>query len=222
LNILDSNILWQNIKVAYRYYIIEPKLKLEPKNEDTQNWIKVAQTGYIRMGIIILLSKKPSHGYEIMKEIENRTKGLWAPTPGGVYPILRDLEKSGYIKGEWHTHKNRQLKIYKITPSGEIILKQAIIKQSEIFTNMSNLFTEFARDVLNIETATPPPNIPSPLNAFLDDRNKNNETLQTLETQRKHFTKSIITMRQRLNEVNQKIAEIKKQQTSETEEPSPT
>ncbi len=155
-----------------------------------------------------------------MKEIENRTKGFWAPTPGGVYPILRDLEKSGYIKGEWHTQKNRQLKIYKITPSGEIILKQAIIKQSEIFTNMNNLFTEFARDVLNIETATPPPNIPSPLNAFLDD--KNNETLQTLETRRKHFTKLIITMRQRLNEVNQKIAEIKKQQPPETKEQAPT
>ncbi|MDR0472003.1 MAG: PadR family transcriptional regulator [Nitrososphaerota archaeon] len=223
MNILDSNILWQNIKVAYRYYIIEPKLKLEPKNEDTQNWIKVAQTGYIRMGIIILLSKKPSHGYEIMKEIENRTKGLWAPTPGGVYPILRDLEKSGYIKGEWHTHKNRQLKIYKITPSGEIILKQAIIKQSEIFSNMSNLFTEFARDVLNIEPATPPLNIPSPLNAFLEDKDKNNETLQTLETHRKHLTKSIKTMRQRLTEVNQKIAEIKKQQPPpETKEPNTT
>jgi DNA-binding PadR family transcriptional regulator len=218
LNIIDSNILWQNIKVAYKYYTIEPKLKPEPENEASQNWIKVAQTGYIRMGVIILLNKKPSHGYEIMKEIESRTKGFWAPTPGGIYPILRDLEKNGYIKGEWHTLKNRRLKIYKITASGEIILKQAIIKQAEIFSNMNNLFTEFARDVLNIETATPPPNIPSPFSPFLEDKDKNKETLQHLETHRKHLAKSIKTMRQRLIEVNQKITEIKKQphETKET------
>jgi DNA-binding PadR family transcriptional regulator len=206
-------------KSCLSIYTTEPKLKPEPENADSQNCIKVAQTGYIRMGIIILLNKKPSHGYEIMKEIENRTKGFWAPTPGGVYPILRDLEKSGYTKGEWHTQKNRRLKVYKITPSGEIILKQAIIKQSEIFSNMSNLFTEFARDVLNIETATPPPNIPSPLNAFLEDKNINTESRQNLEIHHKHLTKSIKTMQQRLREVDQKIAEIKKQQP-ETKEPT--
>ena len=154
-----------------------------------------------------------------MKEIENRTKGFWAPTPGGVYPILRDLEKNGYIKGEWHTHKNRQLKIYKITPSGESILKQAIIKQSEIFSNMSNLFTEFTRDVLNIETAPPLPNIPSPFSPFLEDKNKDHETLQHLETHRKHLIASINTMRQRFREIDQKISEIKKQAPKTKETP---
>ncbi len=71
-------------------------------NEDktTANWLKEAQKGYIRMGVLILLNKKPSHGYEIMKEINCRTKGFWQPTAGGVYPILRDLEKSEYIKGQ--------------------------------------------------------------------------------------------------------------------------
>ena len=117
---------------------------------------KEAQKGYIRIGVLILLNKKPSHGYEIMKEINSRTKGFWQPTAGGVYPILRDLEKSGYIEGEWQTQKNRKVKVYKITESGELILRRAIVKQAEISDNIGNLFREFARDVLNIETANAP------------------------------------------------------------------
>ncbi|MDR1992814.1 MAG: PadR family transcriptional regulator [Nitrososphaerota archaeon] len=184
-------------------------------DETSHNWIKIAQKGYIRMGIIILLNKKPSHGYEIMKEIDNRTKGCWTPTPGGIYPILRDLEKSGYIKGQWQTQKNRRLKIYNITPTGEIILKQAIIKQTEIFTNMSNLFNEFTRDVLNIETSTPLPNIPLPFSHFLEDKTNDKETLQHLETHRTHLKESIKTIQQRLKTIEQRIEEIKKQQSKD-------
>ncbi|MDR0372583.1 MAG: PadR family transcriptional regulator [Nitrososphaerota archaeon] len=212
----------QNIKVAYEYYTIEPPLKPEPKEDgNSQNWIKVAQKGYIRMGIIILLNKKPSHGYEIMKEIDSRTKGFWAPTPGGIYPILRDLEKSGYIKGQWQTQKNRRLKIYKITPTGEIVLKQAIIKQTEILSNMSNLFAEFARDVLNIETTTPLPNMPSPFSRFLEDKNNDKENTQHLEAHRKRLLESIKTLRQQLSDVNQKIAEIKKQPPEDKKDKNP-
>ena len=105
----------------------------ETEEKTTANWMKEAQKGYIRMGVLILLNKKPAHGYEIMKEINNRTKGFWQPTPGGVYPILNDLEKSGYVKGHWETQKNRRIKVYKITKSGETILRHAIVKQAEIF-----------------------------------------------------------------------------------------
>ena len=128
----------------------------ETEEKTTTSWLKEAQKGYIRIGVLILLNKKPSHGYEIMKQINNRTKGFWQPTAGGVYPILRDLEKSGYIEGEWQTQKNRKVKVYKITESGELILRRAIVKQAEISDNIGNLFREFARDVLNIETANTP------------------------------------------------------------------
>jgi DNA-binding PadR family transcriptional regulator len=187
---------------------------MNPETEDTtaQNWMKEVQKGYIRMGILILLSKKSSHGYEIMKEINNRTKGFWQPTPGGVYPILRDLEKSGYIKGHWETQKNRNLKIYKITQSGKAILKRAIVKQAEIFNNISNLFNEFARDVLNVQTgATPIPHMPLPFSPFLEDKNACSDTLQHLEHGRKQTAESIKTLKDQLRQIDDRIAEIKKQ-----------
>jgi PadR family transcriptional regulator, regulatory protein PadR len=185
----------------------------ETEEKTTQSWMKEAQKGYIRMGVLMLLSRKPSHGYEIMKEINSRTKGFWQPTPGGVYPILRDLEKSRYIKGEWQTQRNRRLKVYKITKPGELILRRAVIKQSEISNNIGTLFREFARDVLNIETSeTFMPNMPSIFSPFLDDKTDNIQTLQQLEHQRDHIQEAMKNMQGRKKQIDQRIKEIKAQQ----------
>lgn len=184
------------------------------ENEDktTASWMKEAQKGYIRMGVLILLNKKPSHGYEIMKEINSRTKGFWQPTAGGVYPILRDLEKSRYIKGHWETQKNRRLKVYKITQSGELILRHAILKQTEIFNNIGLLFREFSRDVLNVEaTEGSMPTIPSPFTPFLEEDFDANQTLAQLELQRKRMRESAKGMQERLKLLDQRIAELKKE-----------
>ena len=192
----------------------------EKEEKTTQSWMKEAQKGYIRMGVLMLLSRKPSHGYEIMKEINNRTKGFWQPTPGGVYPILRDLEKSRYIKGEWQTQRNRRLKVYKITKSGELILRRAVIKQSEISNNIGTLFREFARDVLNIETSeTFMPNMPSIFSPFLDEKTDSAHTLKQLERQREHIHEALKNMQGRQKQIDQRIKEIKAQQSQTN--PSP-
>lgn len=183
----------------------------ETEDKTTASWMKEAQKGIIRMGALILINKKPSHGYEIMKEINSRTKGFWQPTAGGVYPILRDLEKSGYIKGQWQTQKNRRLRVYQITESGEQILRKAILKQTEITNNIGNLFREFARDVLNIELENwSAPNIPSPLSAFLEEKIGSERNLKQLEHERKHIYEAIKTMRDRLRLLDNRIAEYKK------------
>jgi DNA-binding PadR family transcriptional regulator len=192
----------------------------ENEEKTTANWLKEAQKGYIRMGILILLNKKPSHGYEIMKEINSRTKGFWKPTAGGVYPILRDLEKSGYIKGEWQTQKNRKLKVYKITESGELILRRAIVKQAEISNNIGNLFREFARDVLNIETLTSMPSMPSLFTPFLEEKIDSEENLKHLERERKHAYETVKMMQDQLKQIDKRIREIKKQ-TANDSSPAP-
>ncbi|MGD0451066.1 MAG: PadR family transcriptional regulator [Candidatus Bathyarchaeia archaeon] len=179
----------------------------EKEEKTTANWLKEAQKGTIRIGILILLNKKPAHGYEIMKEINNRTKGFWKPTAGGVYPILRDLEKTGYIKGEWQTQKNRRLKVYKITESGELILRHAIVKQAEISNNIGNLFREFAKDVLKIEAASVP-NIPSFFSSFLEEKPNSEENLKQLEVERKHTYETVKMMQKRLRQIDKRIKEI--------------
>jgi DNA-binding PadR family transcriptional regulator len=177
--------------------------------ETTANWMKEAQKGYIRVAVLILLNKKPSHGYEIMKEIKAKTGGFWTPTAGGVYPILRDLEEASYIQGEWQVQNNRKIKNYKITQSGTQILKHTLIKQNEIANNINALFDEFSRTVLNVEpTVFPTPAMHPPFAVFLEEEKGKPQDLKSLEQQRNHIQHMIQTMQEKLKAVNRTIANL--------------
>jgi DNA-binding PadR family transcriptional regulator len=173
--------------------------------------MKEAQKGYIRVAILILLNRKPSHGYEIMKEIRDKTRGYWKPTAGGVYPILRNLEKDNYIKGEWQTQNNRNIKIYKITPVGQQILKQILIKQTEIATNINALFEEFSRTILNVEpTVFQSPTMHTPFSVFLEETAMEQD-LASLEQQRKQIKNMIHGLQDKLKALNGFIVKKKKE-----------
>ena len=47
------------------------------------------------------------HGYEMIKEIEERTQGAWTPSAGSIYPTLQMLEDEGLIRGEESDGKRR-------------------------------------------------------------------------------------------------------------------
>jgi DNA-binding PadR family transcriptional regulator len=186
-----------------------------PLNEEERtstNWLKEAQKGYMRVAVLILLNKKQSHGYEIIKEIRDRTKGFMKPTPGGIYPVLRNLEKAEYIQGGWTLKRNRKIKIYKITGTGNHILKQAMIKQNEIAENVNVLFQEFARDVLNIKPKDFPFHaMPSPFSFLLEDKNQQTtESQEKLKQQRTHIKDAIKTLQSELQQINKQLSKTKK------------
>lgn len=52
--------------------------------------------GELRLVILEIITEKPSYGYEIIKSIEERLAGAYAPSPGVVYPTLTMLEEEGY------------------------------------------------------------------------------------------------------------------------------
>jgi DNA-binding PadR family transcriptional regulator len=51
-----------------------------------------ARRGDIRHAILVLLAEQPRNGYQIMQELEQRSRGMWRPSPGAVYPALQQLE----------------------------------------------------------------------------------------------------------------------------------
>jgi DNA-binding PadR family transcriptional regulator len=53
--------------------------------------------GDLRLVILRLIAEKPRHGYEIIKEIEDRVAGAYSPSPGVIYPTLTLLEELGYV-----------------------------------------------------------------------------------------------------------------------------
>jgi len=54
----------------------------------------------VRAAILALLTERPMHGYEMIKEIDTRTGGVWSPSPGSIYPTLQLLEDEGLITSE--------------------------------------------------------------------------------------------------------------------------
>jgi PadR family transcriptional regulator len=184
----------------------------------TANWMKEAQKGYIRVAILILLNKAPTHGYEIMKEIKDKTGGFLSPTAGGVYPILQDLEKAAFIEGEWQTQNNRKIKIYKITESGRQILRHTLIKQNEIANNINALFEEFSRTVLNVEPQIfPAPTMNPPFSVFIEDEPSRSLDLKTLEKKRIQIQHMIGKMQENLKSINERITELKLEEKKKTE-----
>jgi len=184
---------------------------MHPQHEEktVAKWLKESQKGYMRIALLILLGKKSCHGYEMMKEVEDRTEGFWKPTAGGVYPILQSLEKAEYIKGEWGLQKRRR-KIYHITESGKLILDRALLKHSQIAESMNTLFEKYARAVLDLDTeAVTMPRMPNPFSIFLEEKPKNK--LDALELKRNRIQHMIEMLQSELQIVDNRLAALNKQ-----------
>jgi DNA-binding PadR family transcriptional regulator len=54
--------------------------------------------GDVRAAILALLTERPMHGYEMIQELEERSDGMWRPSPGSVYPALQQLEDEGLVR----------------------------------------------------------------------------------------------------------------------------
>jgi len=76
--------------------------------------------GGLRFVLLQLIAEKPAHGYELIKAIEDRLGGSYAPSPGVVYPTLTLLEEMGYLSVENADTGGR--KRYTITASGQEFL----------------------------------------------------------------------------------------------------
>jgi DNA-binding PadR family transcriptional regulator len=57
-----------------------------------------ARRGDVRAALLVLLAEQPRNGYQLMQEIEERSDGVWRPSPGSVYPALQQLEDEGLVR----------------------------------------------------------------------------------------------------------------------------
>ena len=68
----------------------------------------------VRAAILSLLNERPMHGYEMIQELDQRTGGVWRPSPGSVYPTLQLLEDEGLIASQ----ESGGRKAYSLTDAG--------------------------------------------------------------------------------------------------------
>ena len=81
---------------------------------------KMFDAGALRYIVLQMIADQPRHGYEIIKEIEDRVGGDYAPSPGAIYPLLALFEDMGYVVVTLEGNK----KLHTITPAGRAFLKQ--------------------------------------------------------------------------------------------------
>lgn len=73
--------------------------------------------GDVRAAVLALLSEKPMHGYQIIHEIEERSGGVWKPSPGSVYPTLQLLADEALIEAKEADGR----KTYSLTAEGKTV-----------------------------------------------------------------------------------------------------
>ena len=94
--------------------------------------MRMFAAGDLRFVILKLLAEKPSHGYELIKSIQERLGGSYAPSPGVIYPMLTMLEEMGQAT----VTAEGARKLYAITEAGQQSLAENEKTVEAIFARM--------------------------------------------------------------------------------------
>lgn len=108
---------------------------------------RMLASGDVRLVALYLIEQQPRHGYDLIKAIEERSNGVYSPSPGIVYPALTYLEEAGYVTSSAEGNK----KLYTITDEGRAHLnenREAVASTLDFLARTGeqfNRFREFVR-----------------------------------------------------------------------------
>ena len=77
--------------------------------------------GEVRLALLSLLGERPQHGYELMKQLEERSGGMYRASAGTVYPTLAQLQDEGLVASDTDEGK----RIYRLTDAGREELEES-------------------------------------------------------------------------------------------------
>ena len=103
------------------------------------------EQGDLKYVILKLLEEKPRHGYDIIKELEEKSGGAYAPSAGTVYPTLQLLEDLGYATV---TPEEGGKKIFSITDAGRQYLEHNKSTVEDVFDRLAEVGASIVSDVV--------------------------------------------------------------------------
>jgi DNA-binding PadR family transcriptional regulator len=98
-------------------------------SRDFRRFGQVFERGDLKYVILEQLKEKPAHGYELIRALEERFGGFYAPSPGAIYPTLQMLEDMGYVSSVQQDGR----KVYSITDAGRAFLGERQPQVDEVF-----------------------------------------------------------------------------------------
>lgn len=103
----------------------------------------VFRHGRLRLYLLRLLDEEPRHGYEVIRLLRDRFMGIYAPSPGTIYPRLARLEEEGLVT---HDEENGR-KVYRITEAGREELRKRSTELDELEAELSASVNDIVREV---------------------------------------------------------------------------
>ena len=103
----------------------------------------VFRHGGLRLYLLKLLDEAPRHGYEVIRLLQDRFLGVYAPSPGTIYPRLARLEEEGLV-----THDEVDgRKVYRITDKGREEINSRLDDLAELEEELTQSVRDIAREV---------------------------------------------------------------------------
>ncbi|WP_297106479.1 PadR family transcriptional regulator [uncultured Devosia sp.] len=108
---------------------------------------RMLASGDLRLVALYFIDQQPRHGYDLIKAVEERSNGVYSPSPGIVYPALTYLEEAGYVTSAPDGNK----KLYTITDEGRSHLednREAVASTLDFLARTGeqmNRFREFVK-----------------------------------------------------------------------------
>jgi DNA-binding PadR family transcriptional regulator len=90
--------------------------------------------GDLRLVLLALIAEAPRHGYELIKAIEEKFGGAYAPSPGAIYPTLTLLEEQDQIRATAHDGTKKR---FEITEAGRAVVQESQATIDGIFARIA-------------------------------------------------------------------------------------
>jgi len=104
---------------------------------------RVFGSGDLRLVLLAFIDEKPRHGYELIKALELKFGGGYAPSPGSVYPTLTLLEELGYLRSSSTEGTKRR---FEITAEGRAYLAEQSAALNSAMARMEMAARAFSGD----------------------------------------------------------------------------
>ncbi len=103
----------------------------------------VFRHGRLRLYLLKLLDESPRHGYEVIRLLQDRFMGVYAPSPGTIYPRLARLEEDGLVTHEEVDGK----KVYSITDKGREEIRSRLGDLADLEDELTESLRDVAREI---------------------------------------------------------------------------
>lgn len=108
---------------------------------------------FLRVYILHLLNERDYYGREIVDEVSDRVSGVWKPSHGMLYPVLRELEDEGLVSAEWEEADRKTKRFYCITRLGKQELGNLLENSKMGLVNSHNMICDILHDLYGVSVS---------------------------------------------------------------------